>query len=70
MFRVDGHVADVGQGGRQLDDQVAGQNPHHHLGREECREKEVNNNNWLKVTSQGGEDLCQSNVKAILFTMF
>ena len=45
MFRVDGHVADVGQGGRQLDDQVAGQNPHHHLGREECREKEVNNNN-------------------------
>ena len=39
MFRVDGHVADVGQGGRQLDDQVAGEDSHHHLG----RKKEVNN---------------------------
>ena len=33
MFRVDGHVADVSQGGGELDDEVAGQDSHHHLRR-------------------------------------
>ena len=45
VLRVDGHVADVGQRGGQLDDQVTGQDSHHHLGRWENweGEKEINN---------------------------